>query len=76
MNSGLQVLISIKDLSNYFLTNEYFTNININSTSNKDGSLGEVACAYADLVKKLWISPSSTNYINSSLFKKAFGARY
>jgi ubiquitin C-terminal hydrolase len=76
MNVGLQVLISLKDLSNFFLTNEFFTKINISQTNNKDGSEGEVTCAYADLVKKLWVSNPSNNAINSSLFKNAFGARY
>lgn len=68
MNSGLQFLASLRNFSNYFLTNRYLSKINLSAT-NKDGSFGLVTCAYADLVKRLLFSSKETRYVNPTLFK-------
>ncbi len=75
MNAALQSLANLKMLSNYLLANRYLVKLNIGET-NKDGSYGEVTCAYADLVKRMWFSPKDTRYIDPTLFKKVFAERY
>ena len=49
MNSGLQCMSSIKELTEYFLSNKYKNDLN---EDNPIGMKGELAIAYAILIKK------------------------
>ena len=71
MNASLQCLSNIKKLRDYFLGQNYLHNINLSET-NKVGSFGSVTCAFASLIKRLWLSSENTRYIDPVLFKKAF----
>ena len=51
MNSALQCLSNVPQLTEYFLQNRYLEELNL---SNPLGMKGEIAEAYADLVKQAW----------------------
>eukprot|EP00069_Balaena_mysticetus_P006127 bmy_18397T0 len=51
MNSALQCLSNVPQLTNYFLKNRYLEELNF---CNPLGMKGEIAEAYADLVKQAW----------------------
>lgn len=57
MNSGLQCMSSIKELTEYFLSNKYKNDLN---EDNPIGMKGELAIAYAILIKKMWYGEDST----------------
>ncbi|XDB65229.1 hypothetical protein AB1E18_018520 [Capra hircus] len=51
MNSALQCLSNVPQLTEYFLQNRYLAELNL---GNPLGMKGEIAEAYADLVKQAW----------------------
>ncbi|KAJ7317569.1 hypothetical protein JRQ81_003731 [Phrynocephalus forsythii] len=51
MNSALQCLSNVPPLTEYFLHNRYLEELNF---SNPLGMKGEIAEAYADLIKQIW----------------------
>ncbi|XP_075395077.1 ubiquitin carboxyl-terminal hydrolase 11 isoform X2 [Tenrec ecaudatus] len=51
MNSALQCLSNVPQLTEYFITNRYLEELNF---GNPLGMKGEIAEAYADLVKQAW----------------------
>lgn len=51
MNSAIQCLSNIEILTNYFISQDYRHDIN---KSNKLGTQGNVANAYADLITRIW----------------------
>jgi len=48
MNSGLQCLSNTKELTDYFMRDEFKSHIN---SSNPLGTKGNLACAYAELIR-------------------------
>ncbi|KAJ3602807.1 hypothetical protein NHX12_030555 [Muraenolepis orangiensis] len=68
MNSALQCLSNASPLTDYFLNDQYEAEIN---RENPLGMRGEIAEAYADLVKQMWLSRS--NYVAPRTFKTQVG---
>uniref|UniRef100_A0A8B9L7F6 Ubiquitin carboxyl-terminal hydrolase n=1 Tax=Astyanax mexicanus TaxID=7994 RepID=A0A8B9L7F6_ASTMX len=68
MNSALQCLSNSPPLTEYFLEDQYEAEIN---RENPLGMRGEIAEAYADLVKQMWLSRSS--YVAPRTFKTQVG---
>ncbi|XP_076870484.1 ubiquitin carboxyl-terminal hydrolase 4 [Brachyhypopomus gauderio] len=68
MNSALQCLSNSTPLTEYFLEDQYEAEIN---RENPLGMRGEIAEAYADLVKQMWLSRSS--YVAPRTFKTQVG---
>ncbi|KAF3689814.1 Ubiquitin carboxyl-terminal hydrolase 4 [Channa argus] len=68
MNSALQCLSNASPLTEYFLNDHYEPEIN---RENPLGMRGEIAEAYADLVKQMWLSRSS--YVAPRTFKTQVG---
>uniref|UniRef100_A0A7N9AVC8 Ubiquitin carboxyl-terminal hydrolase n=1 Tax=Mastacembelus armatus TaxID=205130 RepID=A0A7N9AVC8_9TELE len=68
MNSALQCLSNASPLTEYFLNDQYEAEIN---RENPLGMRGEIAEAYADLVKQMWQSRSS--YVAPRTFKTQVG---
>uniref|UniRef100_A0A665UXD4 Ubiquitin carboxyl-terminal hydrolase n=1 Tax=Echeneis naucrates TaxID=173247 RepID=A0A665UXD4_ECHNA len=68
MNSALQCLSNASALTEYFLNDQYEAEIN---RENPLGMRGEIAEAYADLVKQMWLSRSS--YVAPRTFKTQVG---
>ncbi|XP_030633163.1 ubiquitin carboxyl-terminal hydrolase 4 [Chanos chanos] len=68
MNSALQCLSNAPPLTEYFLDDRYVAEIN---RENPLGMRGEIAEAYADLVKQMWLSRSS--YVAPRTFKTQVG---
>ncbi|XP_036389667.1 ubiquitin carboxyl-terminal hydrolase 4-like [Megalops cyprinoides] len=68
MNSALQCLSHASPLTEYFLDDQYEAEIN---RENPLGMRGEIAEAYADLVKQMWLSRSS--YVAPRTFKTQVG---
>jgi ubiquitin C-terminal hydrolase len=67
MNSALQCLSNCEELTKYFLFKHVFEELN---KSNKYGSNGNVAIAYYELVKELWLG--SSKYLCPSDFRQIF----
>ena len=57
MNSGLQCLSHIKELTDYFLSGKYLDDIN---EKNPLGTQGELSKEYAKMVKNLWYGEESS----------------
>ncbi|KAI1890913.1 hypothetical protein AGOR_G00158490 [Albula goreensis] len=68
MNSALQCLSNASPLTEYFLNDRYEAEIN---RENPLGMRGEIAEAYADLVKQMWLSRSS--FVAPRTFKTQVG---
>uniref|UniRef100_A0A8C6VUM3 Ubiquitin carboxyl-terminal hydrolase n=1 Tax=Nothobranchius furzeri TaxID=105023 RepID=A0A8C6VUM3_NOTFU len=68
MNSALQCLSNVSPLTEYFLNDQYEAEIN---RENPLGMRGEIAEAYADLVKQMWMSRST--YVAPRTFKTQVG---
>ncbi|CAD8192576.1 unnamed protein product [Paramecium octaurelia] len=68
MNSGTQCLSNTYQLSEYFITNKYFDEIN---EDNPLGTKGQLVRKYASLIKKLWCGDK--NIVIPTSFKKAVG---
>lgn len=68
MNSGIQCITAIQDLTEYFFNNSFVADIN---TSNPLGTKGELSIAYAKLIKKMWCGYES--YVSPSVLKRAIG---
>lgn len=62
-----QCLSNASPLTEYFLTDQYEAEIN---RENPLGMRGEIAEAYADLVKQMWLSRSS--YVAPRTFKVSY----
>lgn len=58
MNSGLQCLSNIKELTLYFLRDKYLTEINI---TNALGTKGKLVKKYAAFLKHLWFGTSGVH---------------
>lgn len=67
MNSALQCLSHVVDLTKYFLMKYNTQEINLN---NKYGSGGEIAKAYQSLITELWCG--SANYLSPWDFRQIF----
>lgn len=57
MNSGLQCLSHIKELTEYFLSGKYLKEIN---KTNPLGTHGELSTEYAKMIKNLWLGEDSS----------------
>ncbi|CAD5225212.1 unnamed protein product [Bursaphelenchus xylophilus] len=57
MNSALQCLSNVPELTEYFLTDQYLNEINY---ENVLGTHGKLVQAYADLIKEMWSGRHST----------------
>ena len=57
MNSGLQCLSHIMELTNYFLENKYLQEIN---KENPLGTGGELSKAYAKMLQNLWMGTEAS----------------
>ncbi len=68
MNSGLQCLSHVIELTNYFLEDKYMNEIN---KENKLGTKGELSTAYAKLLKSLWMGSDSS--VSPTQLKRAIG---
>lgn len=68
MNSSLQCLSSIPELTSYLISHKYIQDLNNN---NPLGSGGYLVSAYAELLKKLWQGNNSS--ISPWRFKKVIG---
>lgn len=68
MNSGLQCLAHIRELTEYFLRGDYVQDIN---TENVLGTQGELCTAYAKMVKSLWCGNDSS--FSPTHLKRAIG---
>lgn len=64
MNSGLQCLSNTVNLTEYFLSNKFFEDIN---EDNPLGTKGVLVRKYASLIKKLWYG--SKNSVSPSALK-------
>lgn len=51
MNSGLQCLSNTKEITEYFMSNNFVNDINC---GNPLGYKGNLACTYAKLIRELW----------------------
>ena len=67
MNSALQCLSNCEELTKYFLLRKAFEEINRN---NKHGTGGEVAKAYYELVKELWLGVNNSQDFHSMILRK------
>jgi ubiquitin carboxyl-terminal hydrolase 4/11 len=56
MNGGLQCMLNMKDLAEYFLENKFLKEINEN---NPLGTKGKLVKKYASLVKNVWFGTQS-----------------
>ncbi|XP_075040021.1 ubiquitin carboxyl-terminal hydrolase 4 isoform X2 [Mixophyes fleayi] len=68
MNSALQCLSNTPPLTEYFLTDAYKNEIN---RDNPLGMKGEIATAYADLIRQIWSGEHS--YVAPRMFKTQVG---
>ncbi|CAD8125674.1 unnamed protein product [Paramecium sonneborni] len=68
MNSGTQCLSNTYQLTQYFLSNQYFDEIN---EDNPLGTKGLLVRKFGSLIKKLWCGEK--NVVTPSSFKKAVG---
>lgn len=68
MNSALQCLSNTPPLTEYFLTDEYKDEIN---RDNPLGMKGEIATAYAELIRQIWSGEHS--YVAPRMFKTQVG---
>lgn len=51
MNSGLQCLSNTKEITEYFMRDDFKSHINY---SNPLGTKGNLACSYAELIREMW----------------------
>jgi|JI61114C2RNA_FD_contig_41_2052271_length_1406_multi_2_in_0_out_0_1 ubiquitin carboxyl-terminal hydrolase 4/11/15 len=68
MNSGLQCLSHVIELTNYFLTDKYISEIN---KENNLGTKGDLSTTYAKLLKQLWMGSDSS--VSPTQLKRAIG---
>jgi len=68
MNSGIQCVTSINELTEYFLSGKYLNEINY---TNNIGTKGELSKAYGKLIQKLWYGSDSS--VSPSVLKQAIG---
>ncbi|KAG8436185.1 hypothetical protein GDO86_007332 [Hymenochirus boettgeri] len=68
MNSALQCLSNTPPLTRYFLSDEYKKEIN---RENPLGMRGEIAVAYAELIRQIWSGENS--YVAPRMFKTQVG---
>lgn len=70
MNSALQCIRSVEELTKYFLTNEHVDEVNY---ENKLGYGGEIANAYALLLKQFYNKKASQSSVTPRNFKDVVG---
>ena len=70
MNSALQCIRSVEELTQYFLTNHWKEDLN---SDNPLGYGGQVAKAYAGLIKQIYEDSSVNASVNPSRFKSVIG---
>jgi len=68
MNSGIQCLSNTSVLTDFFLSNKYFSEIN---EDNPLGTKGVLVRKYGSLMKKLWFG--NKNVVSPSALKMAIG---
>jgi ubiquitin carboxyl-terminal hydrolase 4/11/15 len=68
MNSSLQCLSNVFDLTNYFIGNDFIKDLN---RENRLGTGGKLAAAYAELVKEIWHGTES--YVSPWDIKRIIG---
>lgn len=51
LNTALQCLLAVRSLTDYFLENQYIKDLNM---ENPEGTFGDMAIRYADLVRYAW----------------------
>lgn len=68
MNSSIQCLSNVMELTQYFINHEYLKHLNI---KNPLGTSGYLATAYAELMKEIWVDRNS--YTKPWTFKKVIG---
>ena len=67
MNSAIQCLSSVEELTKYFLLKKYLEELN---KSNKNGAKGKIAEAYYSLIYEIW--NGNSRYINPWDFRQIF----
>jgi len=70
MNSGLQSLSQLAQLRDFFISDKWRADIN---TDNVLGHKGQVADAYASLVRRVWSAQRYSN-VSPSAFKRLVGS--
>lgn len=76
MNSGIQCLSNIKEMTEYFLSEQHIKELN---PKNRDGLGGKLAEAYGELMKEMWrssaasTSPSDLKYVLGSSVERFSG---
>lgn len=68
MNSGLQCLSNTKEITDYFMKDDFKSHIN---HSNALGTKGNLACSYAELIREMWTGSSES--IAPTKLKKKMG---
>jgi len=68
MNSAIQCMSNVPELTEYFLTQDYYADLNLD---NPLGMQGEIATSYAELIKNMW--SGSNSYTVPRNFKVAVG---
>jgi len=68
MNSGLQCLSNTREITEYFMKEDFKTHIN---NSNPLGTKGNLACAYAELIREMWTGNSDV--VSPFKLKKMIG---
>ena len=68
MNSSLQCLSNIIELTDYLINNKFVKDLNL---TNPLGSGGFIASSYAELLKEMWIGDKS--YVSAWDLKKIIG---
>ena len=68
MNSGIQCLSNTREITEYFMSNKFLGEIN---STNPLGTKGNLACAYAELIREIWTGPD--NYVSPHNLKKMIG---
>jgi ubiquitin C-terminal hydrolase len=68
MNSGIQCLTSVQELTEYFLSGRYVKEINM---ANPLGTKGELSRSYGILIAKMWYDSESSTA--PAALKRAIG---
>lgn len=68
MNSSLQCLSNVEELTTFLINNSYLSDLN---PKNVLGAEGKLATAYAGLMRAMWSGGES--YVSAHEFKKVIG---
>lgn len=69
MNSGIQCLSNTRELTEYFMSNRFLSEIN---STNPLSSKGYIACCYSKLIREMWNGKDSD--VSPWELKKAIGS--